>query len=227
MIKLDNFACNTRQAGILIPVTNIMNMIETMSNYCASTRENRFNEFTIDCLAKFIQWLDGMANTKPKYYNIVMVENLKYIISRLDIQELWNEWIEKKNELNQQYQVNVKKYVQYIFEYQFPKYTEYMQGIKISIKGNTSLEGKYTSKSFENLVSSTFSSFAKSCKKMKDRMKKHLKSSESINEEIWGELETYIKNEYQILETIVEKYYSDLVLSPTKEEIIEKFESID
>ena len=86
-MNLDEYECNTRQAGILLPVKNIMTMIEVMNNYGGALRETSYNTFVMDFLNTFMQWLDGMANSKPKYYNIVMVENLHYILRNLEEQD--------------------------------------------------------------------------------------------------------------------------------------------
>eukprot|EP00826_Nyctotherus_ovalis_P020485 TRINITY_DN1643_c0_g1_i2.p2 TRINITY_DN1643_c0_g1~~TRINITY_DN1643_c0_g1_i2.p2 ORF type:complete len:101 (-),score=31.05 TRINITY_DN1643_c0_g1_i2:59-361(-) len=89
----------------------MMYTIDTMASYCANTREERLNEHLIDFLTNFLQWLDAMAKTKPKYYNIVMLENLRFIISRLNKQSYWDEWRHKKGELEDQYKENVDKYI--------------------------------------------------------------------------------------------------------------------
>lgn len=215
---------------MLIPVRNVMHTIDTMANYCASTREERFNEYLIDFLSNFLQWLDAMAKTKPKYYNIVMLENLRFIVARLNRQSYWDEWRHKKGELEDQYKENADKYIQYIFEYQFKKYTAYTKKIRLAIKGNDfdSLkeQSDYTFKSLDKMAKGTFGALHKACKSMHDRMKKHLKSDEKVRKEMWELLLVYVEKEYDELAGIVESCYSGSALSTKREEIEKAFNSI-
>jgi len=200
-------------------------MIDTMSNYCPSTREEQFNEYLIDFLTNFLQWFDAMANTKPKYYNIVMLENLRFIISRLNKQSYWEDWRQKKTELEAQYNENVDKYIQYIFKYQFQKYTAYMKKVRLAIKGNDfdsiKEQSDYSFKAFDKMVKSTFASLNKTCKSMHDRMKKHLKSDDKVRKEMWELLLVYAEKEYDDVVNIVKTCYPGSTLS-TKREGIEK-----
>jgi len=200
-----------------------MNMIESMNNYSRATSEETFGEILIDFLDKFLQWLEEMANTKPKYYNIVMIENVEYIIQRLDKSNIWKQ---KHVKLNQLYDDNVEKYMKYIFEYQFPKYAEYMKEVRKLIEGNESLEekSKYNEKAFNSMVSSTFGNLAKNCKSMNERIKKHLKSSDALKNDMYNKLKDYIKKEYEDVESIAEKHYPNLSLSPGKEEVERELE---
>ncbi|MDR3548011.1 MAG: hypothetical protein P4M11_07070 [Candidatus Pacebacteria bacterium] len=139
-----------------------MNTVEIMTNYCSALREKVFNQYLLDFLNKFLKWLDGMANTQPKYYNIVMLENLHHILRRIDPQLKWEEWANKRNELDDQYRTNVATYVKYIFEYQNPKYAAYMAKVNGHIKtgefASLTQQSEFSLKEFDRWVKSAFGS---------------------------------------------------------------------
>jgi hypothetical protein len=131
-----------------------------MSTYCQELRDETFNAYMLDCLNKFLQWLDGMANTRPKYYNIVMLENLRFVGKAVEKQTAWEEWRKKRSELNEQYRTNVQNYVKYIFEYQFPKFTEYLAKLQGAIRSGNFQEltkqSEFAFPTFEKMFKAAF-----------------------------------------------------------------------
>ena len=137
-----------------------MSMIEVMSNYCSILREDIFNSFVLNLLNKFMQWFDDMAKTQSKYYNIVMLENLHYILRRAELHLAWEEWRKKRSELEEQYSTNVQNYVKSIFEYQYPKFTQYVAKIQAAIKSGDfaalTMQSEYNFKTFDKMFKATF-----------------------------------------------------------------------
>jgi len=227
-MKLDDYGCNTRFAGILLPTRNIMSLIEIMSNFCTVLRDDAFNDYVLDFLNKFLQWLDGMANTQKKYYNIVMIENLHHIIRRLNKQSSHEEWKSKIYELQLLYRSNVDAYVKYVFEYQYPKFGQFYAKMQNAIKsgdfGTLSMQSDFSFKSFDKMVKNTFGNFTKGCSYMYERMKKHFTSEEELYREMWKELGAYVDTMYDEMQNIVGKYYENEKLEPTKEEVQSQYD---
>ena len=166
-------------------------------------------EILFDFMNKVIIWLDAIASTKAKYYDMVKVENYDFLI------EEWTPYpilSLKAKELTATYEKHFDTYIEYVFYYQFSSFKlTYKEITAITANFNKceclSSDPKYTRQYFTKLMSTIFES-NKGYLLILKRIIKHFAKSKRLMGKAWKKLMLFVKSIHSNFQIISTKSYT-------------------
>ncbi|KAE9029673.1 hypothetical protein PF011_g965 [Phytophthora fragariae] len=221
---------DTKMAGVLAPIKKIVNMIARMEESVAgkasdSTLVSIYNMI----LPATMQWLDKVAESRPKYAALTRLENYLFLHDNLKAVNASKDLplAQYPAEAHERYTENLQRYVASVWEYAFKQLVPLIASIESLMATVPASEIQYHSPRQEvrRVLDATASTFEKSVRVMHDRMKKHFRENPKILPSVWKQLVAYGSSRMAVYALVAGDCYQ-LRLEPTPErglELLNKF----
>ncbi|KAL4158770.1 hypothetical protein PRNP1_004544 [Phytophthora ramorum] len=223
-------SADTKMAGVLAPAKKIVNMIARMEeSVCGKTDDSTLMSIYNMMLPATMQWVDKVAESRPKYASLTRLENYLFLSDNLKAINGSKELplAQYATEAHDRYTENLQRYVASVWEYAFKQLVPLMASIESLMTTVPASEIQYHSPRQEvrRVLDSTASTFEKSVRIMHDRMKKHFRENPKMLPSVWKQLIAYGSSRVAVYALVAGDCYQ-LRFEPSPErglEVLEKF----
>ncbi|KAL4174320.1 hypothetical protein KRP22_006258 [Phytophthora ramorum] len=223
-------SADTKMAGVLAPAKKIVNMIARMEeSVCGKTDDSTLMSIYNMMLPATMQWVDKVAESRPKYASLTRLENYLFLSDNLKAINGSKELplAQYATEAHDRYTENLQRYVASVWEYAFKQLVPLMASIESLMATVPASEIQYHSPRQEvrRVLDSTASTFEKSVRIMHDRMKKHFRENPKMLPSVWKQLIAYGSSRVAVYALVAGDCYQ-LRFEPSPErglEVLEKF----
>ncbi|KAG7383922.1 hypothetical protein PHYPSEUDO_003215 [Phytophthora pseudosyringae] len=221
---------DTKMAGVLAPTKKIVNMISRMEESVAG----KSNDSTLVSIYNMIipammQWIDKLADTRPKYAALTRLENYLFLSDNLKTINAAKDLplAQYAAEAHDRYTDNLQRYVASVWEYALKQLVPLIASIESLMAAVPVSEIQYHSPRQEvrRVLDSTASTFEKSVRVMHDRMKKHFRENPKMLPSVWKQLVAYGSSRMAVYALVAGDCYQ-LRFEPSPErglELLNKF----
>ncbi|DBA00445.1 TPA: hypothetical protein N0F65_012976 [Lagenidium giganteum] len=229
---INNHNSDTRMAGVLSPIQKTLTMVGRLEeSVCGKTDDSTLASIYHRIVPSTLQWLDKVAESKPKYASLTRLENYLFIAERLTA-------INPSRDLPlgqyavqayAKYNENVALYIKWIWEHELKFLAPTFVQIEELLKTLPQQEIQFHSprQQVRKTIETTAATFEKSVKSMHDRMKKHFSVNPKMLPVIWKLLVESGRARFESYEKIAAECYQ-LRMDPSAQraiELLSKFSS--
>jgi len=209
---IDNYQIEIRRVGVIPIVKKTCNFLKLLFALTNGIKQDYIFEICDDLRAKLKQTIERLAKTKPKYTNIVLLENYFYFNKFLKSLENFGYASEKMSQMEEKslqlYSKYKEEYLKEIFGYQFKDFEAFYEKFITqyeTLKEQVKLQSNYTFATFDKIVLSFLRELPKEIEKMAKRVNKHFCKEEALAPKIWQDICEYV---LKIVKNLHEIYIS-------------------
>jgi hypothetical protein len=209
---IDTYTVEVRRVGIIPIVKKTCNFLKLLFALTSGIKQDYIYEICEDFRAKLKQTIERLSKTKPKYTNIVLLENYHYFHKFLKNMENFGYINEKMSQMEEKsYQLFIKykeDYLKEIFQYQFKEFDAFYEKFNAQyelLKDQVKLQSNFVFGTFDKMALTFLKELPKEIDRMAKRVNKHMCKEEGLAPRIWEDVTKYLT---KILKNLQEVYIS-------------------
>lgn len=196
---IGEYTCEVRRVGVIPIVKKTLNFIKLLIALTRGIKQDYLYETVNDFRAKLKLTIERLAKSKPKYTNIILLENYYYI--NICLRSLENFDISNANlsKIEQDAFIIFAKfkedYIKEIFEYQFKDFNAYYEKFTSqynSFGDQVRMQTGFSYPSFEKNALGFLKELPKVIEKIAKRVNKHLCKELGLAPIIWIDIQNYL-----------------------------------
>jgi hypothetical protein len=212
---IGEYTCEVRRVGVIPIVKKTLNFIKLLIALTRGIKQDYLYETINDFRAKLKVTIERLAKTKPKYTNIILLENYYYI--NICLRSLENFDISNPNlsKIEQDAFIIFAKfkadYIKEIFEYQFKEFNAYYEKFTsqyTTFGDQVRMQTGFSYPTFEKNAIGFLKELPKAVEKMAKRVNKHLCKELDLAPIIWIDIQNYLMKITTNIETACKDCYS-------------------
>ena len=212
---IDSYTVEIRRIGIIPIVKKTCNFLKLLFALTSGIKQDYIYEICDDFRTKLKQTIERLSKTKPKYTNIVLLENYFYFHKFLKNLENYGYVSDKMTQMEEKsYQLYIKykeDYLREIFQYQFKEFQAFYEKFNSQyevLKDQVKLQSNFVFGTFDKIVVNFMKELPKEIDKMAKRVNKHMCKEEGLAPKIWEDITKFIINLLKNLQDIYLSCYN-------------------
>lgn len=211
---ISNYVCEVRRVGIIPIVKKTCNLFNLLIALSKGIRSDYLVDVINEIRLKLRQTIERLSKVKPKYTNILMLENYYYLNKCFKVLEDRNINISGMAKIESDtflvFKTFKEEYIKEIFVYQFKDFYTFYD--KFNSQFNTlgdqiKMQSSFTFSNFDKYVTTFLKELPKNVEKMAKRVNKHLCKELGLAPVLWIDIQFYINKILKHLESIYKECY--------------------